>query len=248
MSRIFGRRAIEDLMRTDPGAVAGLVVPLGDLGDAERRLVEHARDLGIEIREAPADERRRRSGARGGARLGADVRVAGDVDLDTLHAEPGEPSLVLALDGITDPHNLGAIMRTAAVYGARAVVVAKDRAAPLNDAAVRASAGGVAHVPLVRVVNLARALRTLADRGYWVMGTRLEEGQPLWEADLTGPIVLVLGAEGRGLRPGVAKACDLAIHLPTPGPVQSLNVSVFAGVACAEVARQRREVAAKSTQ
>jgi 23S rRNA (guanosine2251-2'-O)-methyltransferase len=161
------------------------------------------------------------------------------MDIADLVAESSSGPLVVALDGVTDPHNLGAIIRSAAAFGALAVVTTERRAAPLNDAAVRASAGAVAHMPLIRVTNLSRSLRELQAGGYWVVASLAEGGQPLWEIDLTGPIVLVVGAEGAGVRRGIAAVCDLAASLPLPGPVQSLNASVFAGIAAAEVARQR---------
>jgi 23S rRNA (guanosine2251-2'-O)-methyltransferase len=244
VSRIYGQHAIEELLEASPDAILAIVHPPGDPRPEHADLIARARALGIAIRADSSASVRDRGGSRGGTGLGADLRVPNPVDPDDLRAAPGEPRLVLVLDGVTDPHNLGAIIRTAAAFGADAVIVPKDRSAALTDAAVRASAGGVAHVPLTRVTNLSRAIRTLKDRGFWVLGTHVEDGVPLWQADLRGPVALVLGAEGAGLRPGVLKACDGAIHLPTPGKVRALNVSVFAGIACAEVARQQGLAAA----
>ena len=123
------------------------------------------------------------------------------------------------------------------------MLTTERRSAPLNDAAVRSSAGAVAHVPLVRVTNLARALRDLQKAGYWVVASMAEGGQPLWRLDLTGAIIVIVGAEGAGVRPGVAQTSDFIATLPLPGPIQSLNASVFAGIAASEVARQRASVA-----
>jgi 23S rRNA (guanosine2251-2'-O)-methyltransferase len=242
VSRIYGQNAVEDLLRTQPDAIARVLVAKG-LRRADAFL-EQVRAAGIVITEVDAAELKRRSGGRGAAALAADLRLAPAMDVDDLVAEAAAGPLVLALDGVTDPHNLGAIMRSAAAFGARAVITTERRAAPLNDAAVRASAGAVAHIPLIRVTNLARSLRTLQKGGYWVVASLAEGGQLLWEIDLTGPIVLVVGAEGAGVRHGVAALSDLSAHLPLPGPIQSLNASVFAGIAAAEAARQRRLVGA----
>ena len=175
--------------------------------------------------------------------VGADLRYAAPTDVQALAALASESPFIIALDGVTDPHNLGAIMRSAAAFGAVAVMTTERRSAPLNDAAVRASAGAVAHVPLLRVTNLARSLRELQKAGYWVVASLAEGGQPLWHLDLTGAIILVVGAEGAGVRPNVAATSDYAATLPLPGPIQSLNASVFAGIAASEVARQRTTAA-----
>ena len=240
MSRIYGRHAVEELLDRHPAAIAAVVVATQRLRSEDEALVARVRSAGIPVREVDAAELKRRSGGRGAVRLGCDVRVATIDGIEALGAPgPADPVLVLALDGVTDPHNLGAVLRSAAAFGARAVLTTRDRSAPLNDAAVRASAGGVAYVPVVRVTNLPRALRHLKTQGFWVAGTHVADGTPLWQAPLDGPIVVVLGAEGRGLRPGVLRACDSQLHLPLPGSVQALNVSVFAGIVCAEVARRR---------
>jgi len=238
VSRVYGQNAVEDLLRTQPDAIARVLVAIGHRRADD--LLAKVRAAGIRVDEVSAEELRSRSGGRGASAVGADIRRAVAIDIADLVAESASSPLVVALDGVTDPHNLGAIIRSAAAFGARAVVSTERRAAPLNDAAVRASAGAVAHIPLLRVTNLARSLRDLQAGGYWVVASLAEGGQPLWEIDLTGPIVLVVGAEGAGVRHGIAAVSDLAASLPLPGPVQSLNASVFAGIALAEVARQRR--------
>lgn len=240
MSRIYGRHAVAELLEGAPTAIAAVVVVAGGrLSLEDEEVVARARALAIPVRELDAVDLRRRSGGRGAVQLGADLRVASVDGLESLRGTAEGSELILALDGVTDPHNLGAVLRSAAAFGAAAVVVPRDRSAPLNDAAVRASAGGVAHVPLLRVTNLARALRQLKDQGFWTVGTVPDVGTPLWQADLDGPLVVALGAEGRGLRPNVLKACDMVLRLPLTGPVASLNVSVFAGILCAEVSRRR---------
>ena len=236
MSRVYGEHAVADLLSTAPESIAHLLLSEGR--QLSRSLEEAVSRARISVRTVPAGELRQRSGGRGAAWLAAEVKVASLGGIDALQGSPGESQVVLALDGVTDPHNLGAILRSACAFGVRAVVVPKDGSAPLNDAAVRASAGAVAHVPLVRVTNLSRALRQLQDQGFWILGTDAEVGEDLWEADLSGPLVVVLGAEGSGMRPGVKKACDRHLHLTLPGRVSSLNVSVTAGIVIGEICRR----------
>lgn len=240
MSRVYGANAVGELVDVAPSAIQRIVYTAG-AASSNRALLDRARAAGVQVDEVGAADLQQRAGARGGAGIGADLRPPPVIELEAA-AEPGPdgaPALVVALDQVTDPHNLGAVLRSAAAFGARAVVVPRDHSAPLNDAAVRASAGAVAHVPLVRVTNLARALRSLKDRGLWAIAADAEGGASLWSTDLTGGAVIVLGAEGKGIRPGVRKACDLSAALPMVGPVGSLNVSVTAGIFLAEASRQR---------
>ncbi|PKN57233.1 MAG: 23S rRNA (guanosine(2251)-2'-O)-methyltransferase RlmB [Deltaproteobacteria bacterium HGW-Deltaproteobacteria-14] len=240
MSRIYGTNAVEELLDAAPQAIDRIIWTPGS-GHAVDALVARARELGLRLEEGRGPQQRERAGGRGGAAIGADLRPPPPLELEALRPDDVDPApLVIALDQVTDPHNLGAILRSAAAFGARAVVVPKDNSAPLNDAAVRASAGAVAYVPVIRVTNLARALRQLRDQGLWTIAADAGGDATLWDVDLTAPTAVVLGAEGRGLRPGVKKACDLVAALPLTGAVRSLNVSVTAGVALAEAARQRR--------
>jgi len=152
---------------------------------------------------------------------------------------PDKP-LILVLDGVQDPHNFGACLRVADASGAHAVVVPRDRAAPLSAVARRAAAGAAETLPLFQVTNLARALEELKEAGVWIMGTAADAEQELYQADLKGPIALVLGGEGEGMRRLTRENCDLLVRIPMAGKVESLNVSVAAGVCLFEAARQRR--------
>lgn len=242
MSRVFGSNAVSELLSAAPASVRVLFIAQGRARSGDELLIERARELGIEVREIDMDSLKRRSGGRGGARIAAEIALAPPVDLADLNGDRDPAPLVVALDGVTDPHNLGAIVRSAAAFGADAVLLTRDRAAPLNDAAVRASAGAVAHVPVLRVTNLARALRQLRKQGLWAVASTAEADQSLYEVDLRLPTVIVMGAEGQGVRPGVIKACEVVAGLELPGPVGSLNVSAFTAVALAEAARQRRGI------
>jgi 23S rRNA (guanosine2251-2'-O)-methyltransferase len=153
----------------------------------------------------------------------------------------GERPLVACLDQVTDPHNLGAVCRSAEGAGATGVVITEHKAARVTPAVCRASAGAVEHVSVAVVVNLSRYLADVKRGDLWVWAAAGEAGTPVWSADFTTGAALVFGAEGRGLRPLVRKACDDAFAIPLAGRVESLNVSVAAGIALFEAARQRRD-------
>ena len=149
------------------------------------------------------------------------------------------PPLVLVLDGVQDPHNLGACLRTANACGALAVVIPKDRAVQLNATVRKVAAGAAETTPLAVVTNLARTLRLLKDAGLWIVGADMEGSKPAYETDLSGPIAIVMGAEGSGLRQLTRDTCDFLVHLPQLGEVESLNVSVATGMLLYEASRQR---------
>jgi 23S rRNA (guanosine2251-2'-O)-methyltransferase len=159
--------------------------------------------------------------------------------LARLHALT-EPALVLALDGIQDPRNLGSMVRSANVAGVHAVVVPQDRSAEVTAAAAKASAGAVEHTPVVRVVNLVRTIERMKEAGLWIAGADAEGEVPLERFDAAGPIAIVIGAEGKGLRALVRKSCDLRVAIPVCGSIRSLNAGVAAAVILFEAVRQRR--------
>ena len=239
MSRIFGLSAIHDLLRVAPEALTAIHILEGESDEAIDALVARASAAGVKVKTTPRVAQRRRAGGRGGSRVSADVRAAPTVPIETLTAACEPTPLILIVDGVTDPHNFGAILRSAAAFGVTAVICAKQRQAPLNDAALRASAGAVATVPVIRVPNLNRVVRQLRKQGVWVFASMPGAEKTYWETDLTVPVALVVGAEGAGVRPGLVKACDLSLKLPMSEKIQSINVSVFTGVVLAEVYRQR---------
>jgi 23S rRNA (guanosine2251-2'-O)-methyltransferase len=161
--------------------------------------------------------------------------------LEQLLVELKTPALLLVLDGVTDPHNVGACLRSADAAGVHAVITTRDRACGLTPVVRKVASGAAETVPFVQVTNLARTLRTLRDAGVWVIGAALEEGShSLFETRLSGPIALVLGAEGKGMRRLTREHCDELVHIPMVGSVQSLNVSVASGVCLFEALRQRQ--------
>jgi 23S rRNA (guanosine2251-2'-O)-methyltransferase len=195
---------------------------------------------GAVVRRVPDVELDR--AARGGVHQGviADVREGASVSVEDLVAKAAGPALVVVLDGIEDPHNLGAILRTADAAGAHGVVRQSRHAAPLGGATAKASAGAVAHVRIAEVVNIARALEHLKAAGVWTVGLAGDAPQTYDAVDYSLPTALVVGAEGTGLRRLVRERCDWLVSIPMHGHVQSLNVSVAAGVALFEALRQRR--------
>lgn len=160
-------------------------------------------------------------------------------DLLTLARTANQPPLVVVLDGIQDPHNLGAIIRSAYAFGAHGVVVGRDRAVGVTGAVAKASAGAVEHVRVARVTNISRALEELKTAGLWVAAADPKGDTPLWKAPLDGPIALVVGAEGEGVRPGVLGHSDFRLRIPMAPGLASVNASVAAALLLYEVARQR---------
>jgi 23S rRNA (guanosine2251-2'-O)-methyltransferase len=148
-------------------------------------------------------------------------------------------AVAVLLDGIEDPHNFGAIVRSAAALGAVGVVFAKDRSAPVSPASLKAAAGAMEYIDLVRVTNLARAIESMQAAGFWIAALTADADQNLWDANLTGRNGLVIGSEGKGVRRLVLEKCDLRLRIPVNGPITSLNASVSAGIALSECLRQR---------
>lgn len=172
----------------------------------------------------------------------AAARAAATLDdiLTTANQAHGQIGLIILLDGIEDPHNLGAIVRTALAAGAYGVVIPDRRSAGLTDTVARTSAGALAHLPVVKVTNLARAMEELKQAGYWLVGLDERADKTYTEVDYTSPVGIVLGSEGQGLHELTRKRCDFVVSLPTTGPVKSLNASVAAGIVLFEAVRQRK--------
>jgi len=202
------------------------------LSDAGRHHVE------VSHVDAATLDRLSRNGVHQG--IVADVEVPRIETLDELVASASGPALLVVLDGVEDPHNVGAIVRTVDAAGAHGVVRQTRRAAALDGAAAKASAGAVSHVPIVDVVNISRALTQLKELGVWTIGLAGDATQSYESVDWTQASAVVLGAEGAGLRRLVRETCDVVVSIPLAGHVESLNVSVAAGVVLFEAGRQRR--------
>jgi 23S rRNA (guanosine2251-2'-O)-methyltransferase len=209
-------------------------------GERLRELLALADKRHLRVKRLPADVLARQ--ARGGVHQGvvAEVEDVRDYSLQELVSGAAGTPLIVVLDGIEDPHNLGAILRTADAAGVDGVVMQSRRAAALGGAAAKASAGAVSHVKIAEVVNIARAIDELKETGVWTVGLAGEATASYDTIDFTGPAAIVLGAEGAGLRRLVRERCDFLASIPMLGHVSSLNVSVAAGVTLFEAVRQRR--------
>ena len=239
---ITGINPVESALRNDAGRVRALHVERGSRNKRVSALEDQARAAGVEVRPVPREELDRvASGSRHqgvAARYDAPAAI-GEDDLAGIVEASGNKALFLVLDGVTDPHNLGACLRSAAAAGVSAVIVPKDRAVGLTPVVRKAAAGGAERVPLVVVTNLARSLRELKDAGVWLTGLVGDGEASLYDQDLKGSVALVLGGEGEGLRRLTRDICDFLVSIPMPGGMESLNVSVAAGVALFEAVRQR---------
>jgi 23S rRNA (guanosine2251-2'-O)-methyltransferase len=241
MSRVvYGVGPIQELLRARARGVDVLYVAREDAP-----LAATARQRGVKVQVRSRAELDALAGP--GARHQGVVAIAGDFEYADLHdvlagvAADGAPSLLVALDGVQDPHNLGAIIRSAYLFGAHAVIVPHDRSARVTAAVTKTSAGATESLPIVQVTNLVRTLEELKQEDLWIAALGASaQAQLITAWDATGPVCLVLGAEGKGIRPLVQKTCDLQVTIPMIGTrVGSLNVSAAAAIALYEVARQR---------
>jgi 23S rRNA (guanosine2251-2'-O)-methyltransferase len=241
---LFGFHAVTARVRMHPSSVHGIYAMAARKDARMRELTARATAAGIAVHAA--DEARLRELA-GHARHQGVVALVDEaspyVTLDDVLEGLAEPALLLVLDGVTDPHNLGACLRNADAFGAHAVVVPKDRAVGVNATVAKAASGAADTVPVVTVTNLARTIAQLKERGVWVLGADTG-GESIVDADLTGPIAWVLGAEGQGLRRLTRESCDRIVGIPIGGSVASLNVSVAAGI-CLYATRSARARASR---
>ena len=236
---LVGFHAVTARLRQRPASVRELYIAVARHDSRARGLVERAKTAGVRV--LSVDEQR--LGELAGSQRHQGVVAVVDaalphVTLADVLDDPAEPPLLLVLDGVTDPHNLGACLRSADAFGAHAVVVPKDRAVGVNATVAKAASGAADTVPVVTVTNLARALREMKEAGVWIVGTDAG-GESLFTADLGGPIAWVLGAEGEGLRRLTREHCDRIVGIPTIGTVESLNVSVCAGICLFATRRER---------
>jgi len=244
MRTVYGVNPVRELLRAGGEGVHELWLASG--AERERAFGELARrasELGAKVRNAPRQKLDRLAGTdrhQGVVALVSEYRYRDLEELLALAGAAGEPPLLVVLDGIEDPQNLGAIIRSAHALGAHGVVIPRDRAAGVTPAATKASAGAVEHCPVARVTNVAQALEILKERGIWTVATDAQATEDLADLDLTTPTALVIGSEGRGVRPLVRRTCDLAVRIPMKGRVGSLNASASAAIALYEVVRQRR--------
>jgi len=207
-----------------------------------QQLLDQAQKAGATVQTAQRQELDKRAGDKHHQGVVASIRPASpgtDQQLDQLLDKLEAPAFLLVLDGVTDPHNLGACLRSADAAGVHAVITPRDRSATLNATVDRESSGASQVLPLFQVANLARCLKSLQQRGLWLTGLAGEASDSLYQANLQGPVALVMGAEGQGLRRLTRETCDHLVRIPMAGQVESLNVSVATGICLFEALRQR---------
>jgi 23S rRNA (guanosine2251-2'-O)-methyltransferase len=239
---VVGINAVAASLENDAGNVREILVEARARNPRITEIADAARAAGISVRTVPGDVLEKLSGGNRHQGVAASYAAVQNYDEDDLvglvETANGAP-LFLILDGVQDPHNLGACLRSAAAAGVTAVVIPKDKSAPVNATVRKTSAGAADRVPVVRVTNLARSLGMLKEAGVWLVGLAGEATQSLYAVDLKGPIGVVMGGEGEGMRRLTREHCDWLAKIPMVGEVESLNVSVATGIALFEARRQR---------
>lgn len=237
---LFGFHAVTVRLKTAPQSIHEIYVDATRRDQRMRQFAARAQEAGVRLIDSDDERLHKMCGTHRHQGVVAKVEpVAQARSLDDLLDGLNEPPLLLVLDGVTDPHNLGACLRVADGAGAHAVVAPKDHAVGINATVAKVASGAAETMPYFMVTNLARTLNELKERNIWVIGTSDDAPKTLYEVDLKGPVALVLGAEGAGLRQLTRKTCDELVSLPMRGAVESLNVSVASGVCLYEALRQR---------
>jgi len=238
---LIGFHAVNARLRQNAQSVSDIYIEANRKDRRMQDFIRLAESLGVTLHPVDADRLRGMAGTdrhQGVVARADDISLALNLD-ELLDGIEGTP-LLLVLDGVTDPHNLGACLRVADGAGAHAVIAPKDRSVGLNTTVAKVASGAAETVPYITVTNLARTLRELQERGVWVVGTADGTDKALYDVDLKGPTAIVMGAEGEGMRRLTRETCDDLVSIPMAGGVESLNVSVASGVCLYEAVRQRR--------
>jgi 23S rRNA (guanosine2251-2'-O)-methyltransferase len=244
MDRFTGIHAVREALEAG-STFDRIVIAKGRQDSRIEDIVQLARERGVTVRFEDRGQLDRLANSRDhqGVVAIAAARAAATLEdiLERANHSKGQQGLIVLLDGVEDPHNLGAVVRTALAAGAHGIVIPERRAAGLTDTVARASAGALAHLPVAKVTNIPRTMEELKEAGYWLVGLDEEGEKRYTEVDYTPPTGIVMGGEGKGLHELTRKRCDFVVSLPTSGPVKSLNVSVAAGVLLFEAVRQRNK-------
>ena len=240
MAEIFGRNPVLEALRSE-SEINKIYVAKGDLQGSIKEIIALAKEKGVQIQQverAKLDKMFPKENHQGVAASIAEAEYVDWQEMVELARKKGEDPLIIVLDELEDPHNLGAILRTADAVGAHGVVIPKRRAASLTSGVAKAAAGAVAYVPVARVSNLGQTIEAMKKAGLWIAGAAMG-GTEIYKQDMTGPLAIVIGSEGKGLGRLVTEKCDFLISLPMHGQINSLNASVACGVILYEVLRQR---------
>ncbi|MFC4700747.1 23S rRNA (guanosine(2251)-2'-O)-methyltransferase RlmB [Glaciecola siphonariae] len=238
---IYGLHAIASILSNEPERILDIMVAKGRDDARMNEVVKQARKQGVAVQfvqRKTLDDKTNGEQHQGIVARAKPTRVLNEADLDTIIERNPTPFL-LVLDGVTDPHNLGACLRNADAAGVHAVIVPKDNSASITPVVRKVAVGAAETVPLIQVTNLARTLKHIQQEGVWVVGTAGEAEQVIYDCKLNGAIALVMGAEGKGMRRLTRETCDELVKLPMAGEVSSLNVSVASGICLFEIVRQR---------
>ena len=241
---LFGFHAVGVRLKTAPKSIIEIYYEVTRRDARMRQFLDRAREAGARLIEADSVRIAKLAGSHGHQGVAARVEPVAQVTsldelLENLEADGIEQPLLLVLDGVTDPHNLGACLRVADGAGAHAVIAPKDHAVGINATVAKVASGAAETMPYFMVTNLARTLGELKERNIWCIGTSADAPKTVYQVDLKGPVALVLGAEGDGMRQLTRKTCDALVSIPMKGAVESLNVSVASGVCLYEALRQR---------
>jgi 23S rRNA (guanosine2251-2'-O)-methyltransferase len=237
---LFGFHAVGVRLKTAPASIVEIYTDPTRKDARMRQFLARAQEAGVRVIEADAMRMAKLAGSHGHQGVAARVQaIEQKHSLDDLLDALSGPPLLLVLDGITDPHNLGACLRVADGAGAHAVIAPKDHAVGINATVAKVASGAAETVPYFMVTNLSRTLGELKERSIWCIGTSDDAPRTLYQADLKAPVALVLGAEGAGMRQLTRKTCDELVSIPMRGAVESLNVSVASGICLYEALRQR---------
>jgi len=238
MDKLTGIHAVKEALEAWR-PIDRIAIAKGRQDTRVEEIVQLARKQGVPVRFEDRGQLDRLANSKDHQGVVALAAARAEASLANANAGHGQLGLIVLLDGVEDPHNLGAIIRTTLAAGAHGVVIPERRAAGLTDTVARASAGALAHLPVAKVTNLVRTMEELKDAGYWLVGLDEQGGENYTEVDYASPVGIVLGSEGQGLHELTRKRCDFVVSLPTTGPIKSLNVSVAAGVVLFEAIRQR---------
>lgn len=241
MAEIFGRNPILEALKSERSTINKILIAKDGQKGFSQEILKLAKERKIPfqiVEKSHLDKMLPQKNHQGVVALVAAAEYVDWQDILARAKEKEEDPFIIMLDEIEDPHNLGAILRTADGAGAHGVIIPKRRAVPLTEGVAKASAGAVEHVPVARVSNLAQTMESLKKEGCWIVGTSLK-GTSIYQQDLKGPLVIVIGNEGKGLGRLIEEKCDFLVNIPMQGKIQSLNASVAAGVIMYEVVRQR---------
>jgi 23S rRNA (guanosine2251-2'-O)-methyltransferase len=236
---IYGINPLLERIRQGGQGISEILVAAGKKGKDVENILSWASVTGIPVAckdRSYLDHMSGSSPHQGIAAVCADYAY---VNIDELIANPTNVELILMLDGITDPHNLGALIRTAHCLGVKGVIIPENRAAVVTATVIKASAGAAHWLPVAREINLARAIDYLKERGYWIYGADADQGMDVAQFADAGPVCLIMGSEGKGIRTLIRKKCDFLLSIPMAGKLASLNVSVAAGIILYEIARKQ---------